>query len=396
MIGKRADYDLIVIGSGRSGREEALAAAEDGRRVAIVEAGLWGGNEINYGGIPFGVLLETSQAMRRVEDDLAVMSDVMKVRYDALIARAADARAAAAEASLAEVQDTGVEIVEGFAKFISTHEINVNEKVMRAKTFFIATGKGLRDNKIAGVEEAGCLDIADVVSLKRMPRTVFVVGAGTAGCEIAQYFSGIGSRVLIADIAGRLLPDEEEEAGQLMDQVFNNERIVVLTQTRVTSVERDSVSRRVVFMQGGVERAVRVDEIVLATGRVLEIHDLGLERAGVEVGRKAEITDKEGRTSQKHIFAASGAKRFVTRTLPAIVRLGMSEDECLKADERVTARIEKFNGGRGFVKTLVDSKGMLCGATFVGDKSSMLDYALANPKDPAVRALLDDSVSVLN
>ena len=395
MIGKKADYDLVVIGSGRSGREEALAAAESKRKVAIVEAGLWGGNEVNYSGRPFEAMLRTSQDMVRVTDDDAVMSETLRVRYDDLIKRASRAQMDAAERTMEEIRDAGIDVVEGFAKFISSHEISVDDRVLRAKTFFIATGEGLKDNKIAGVEEAGCLDIAGVVGLKRMPRTVMVIGAGRTGCELAQYFSGIGSRVLIADIAGRLLPTEDEEVGQLLDQIFNRQHIVVLTQTRVTAVERDTVSRRVTFMQGGVERAVRVDEVVIATGTVPEIHDLGLDKAGVEIGRKGVVGDADGRTSQKHIFVANDAGRAeITRTVPCVVRIGRTEDECLKSDDKVRSRTTKFESGRGFVKTLTDAKGMLCGATFVGDQAEIMDWVLRHKKEPAVRALLDETVGV--
>jgi pyruvate/2-oxoglutarate dehydrogenase complex dihydrolipoamide dehydrogenase (E3) component len=148
-------------------------------------------------------------------------------------------------------------------------------------------------------------------------------------------------------------------------------------------------------MQDGVERAVRVDEVVIATGTTPEIHDLGLDKAGVEIGRKGIVVDEEGRTSQKHIFFAAGRDwPHVTRTYPYVVRLGRSEDECLRSDEQVKGRIERFADGRGFVKTLTDTKGLLRGVTFVGARAEIFDWMLLHRQEPGVKALLDESVGV--
>jgi pyruvate/2-oxoglutarate dehydrogenase complex dihydrolipoamide dehydrogenase (E3) component len=392
MIGKKFDYDLVVIGSGRSGREGAVKAALAGQRVAIVEAGLWGGEEVNYSGIPFETLLEVSRHLTAVTADPVISSETLRLRYDGLLRRAEEARQTAAKDTLAEIHNVGVKVIEGFAQFVSPHEINVDKRTIAAKHFLIATGRGLKENRITGVEEAGCLDVTGVVELERMPRTVFVVGAGATGCEVAQYFSGIGARVLIADIAGRLLPDEDEEVGQLLDAVFNRQRIAVLTQTRVTAVERDHVSRRVVFTRDGVEHAVRVDEVVIATGTLPETHDLRLEKAGVEYGRKGIRADSEGKTSQKHIATTVAPKMRRVRTLPEVITFGHNEDECLQSDERVKCVVEPLSS-EGFVKTVTDARGALVGLTLMGTPEEMFEWLLANRKEPVVQALLIDGVA---
>ena len=120
---------------------------------------------------------------------------------------------------------------------------------------------------------------------------------------MAQFFATLGTEVIIADIAGRLLPREDEEVGQVLDDVFNKQGIKVLTQSRVIALERDSVAKKVIFLRGGQEKSVRVDQVLLCTGSAPNI-DLGLENAGVKFTRNGIQVDDTMKTSAKHIYAA--------------------------------------------------------------------------------------------
>jgi len=256
------------------------------------------------------------------------------------------------------------------------------------------------------------------LDLIRPPKTIFIVGAGSTGCELAQYFAQLGTKVLIAEVAGRLLPQEDEEVGQVMDDVFNKLGIKVLTQSRVVALEKDSVSKKVIFMRGGQEKYVRVDDIMLCTGST-PATDLGLENAGVVYGNKGIKISKNMQTSMKHIFAAgdcvggssstekavleaataisnivhrakliteyAGLSR-VTRTYPEVASVGATEDDCIRHDRKIRKVVVPLSVVQasntsdfrdGFIKILTDRNRKIIGATIVAPSAGILVQELA-------------------
>lgn len=433
MVGKKYNFDLIVIGSGLAGRTIATTCAREGMRVAVVEDGEFGGDEINRGGIGLGSLLEMSQAYHTVADGTAwgVGGEGTRLNYVMLHDHAMLTVDDAREKALKEFGELEIELIAGTAKLVNDHEVNVGEEIISAKYIALCTGAVLKENKVEGLADAGCLDVGGVVTLRKQPRTVFVVGAGSTGCEIAQYFAGIGCRVLLADISGRLLPREDEEVGQVLDKVLNDEKVAVLTQTRVTAVERDSVSRRVMFVRAGVEHAVRVDEIVIATGETAMVYELGLDNAGVAYDKDGVKHDTTMRTNRRNIYVAGGCakggdntslKAFnegqvaarailgdkkvavdkldirVTRTIPMVVQIGMNEDDCMKEDMHVRKVVVALANAKafhppiymqeGFVKMIFSGKqNAIVGTTLMGDgaregANTVLGLMKSNVIDP--------------
>jgi pyruvate/2-oxoglutarate dehydrogenase complex dihydrolipoamide dehydrogenase (E3) component len=343
---------------------------------------------------------------------MGVASNYTKLDFGALSARAETMTDEVRAQELARLDEAGVEVIQATAKLQSAHEISLGtDEVVTAQYVLLATGAVLKDNKIEGVEEAGCRDIGSLVRMRKAPTTALVVGGGSTGCEIAQYLANIGVRVLLAEIAGRLLPREDEEVGQVIDRELNQQKITVLTQTRVTSVESDHMSKRARFVRGGVEHTVRVDEIIIATGETQNIHDLGLEAVKLKIGKNGVVHDAGGRTSVKNIFVAGGARgggdntdmraeregHMVAKTILGgkvakksakplavrttrlnvdVVQIGDTEDECIKHDAKTRKAVRRLadsmaGGGRmagvEFVKILRDAKTGFAGATLVGE-----------------------------
>ena len=133
---------------------------------------------------------------------------------------------------------------------------------------------------------------------------MFVIGGGAVGLEFARLFSAFGSKVYVAEIAPRLLPREDQEVGELAAKVLSEEYgIKPLTETRVIRVSKEAMAKRVTFLRGREEHSVKVEEILLATGKTPQV-DIGLENAGVEYSPLGIEVNDHLQTSAKHIYAA--------------------------------------------------------------------------------------------
>jgi dihydrolipoamide dehydrogenase len=413
------EYDLVVVGSGAGGRKGAILAAENGKKVAIVEADLIGGDEVNYSGAPLKAMMNSAEIYWRAFSgkELGVRGDFLKYDFLKILERGFKAQEEGEKRAVLALEKVGVEIIRGHAKFVSGNAIEVDGRKIVAGKFLIATGSELLDSGIRGVEKGGFISARDVLTLKKMPKTVFVVGAGSSGVEIAGLFANLGAKVLLAEMAGRLLPREDEEVGQVYDHIFAKRKLTVLTQSRVSKIEKDSLGTKVSFVRGGAEKTVRADAVFLCTGSAPKIRDLGLDKAGISYSAKGIKVDSQFKTSVKNIFAVgdciggeSSSERAerqaetaiyamarrqveetdnfiqITRGFPEVARVGRSEDDCLKYDksfkkalvplpEVAFASVSGFS--TGFVKLIGAKSGRLLGGTIVAPGASEAAQILA-------------------
>jgi pyruvate/2-oxoglutarate dehydrogenase complex dihydrolipoamide dehydrogenase (E3) component len=252
----------------------------------------------------------------------------------------------------------------------------------------------------------------------RPPKSLFIIGGGQTGIELAQLMATFGTKVYIAEIASRILPKLDQDVGQLMEKTLADQKgITSLTQSRVVAVQKDGIGRRVTYSRGGVEKHVRVDEILVATGRMPAV-DLGLENATVEFTPKGIAVNEFLQTNVKHIYAAGDvlgnestthtallesrtvAHNLFTRTPispdyhatprvvftnPGIAQVGLTEDDCTRRDLRISvataplsmvARSNTSDFRDGFVKLIADKKGTLLGATVVAPHASEIIHEL--------------------
>ncbi|PLS80948.1 hypothetical protein CYG49_03675, partial [Candidatus Saccharibacteria bacterium] len=200
-------------------------------------------------------------------------------------------------------QAAGITVIEGNAHFISPESITVNRRHFSARQFLIATGSHLAVPNITGLEQTGYLTYQTALDLFRPPKTLFIIGAGSFGCEMAELFSIFGTRVYLADIAPRLLPNEDLETSELVSDIFTQKRgMTLLTSSKILQVAKEGLLKKVTFQRGGEEHTVKVNEILLATG-MMPNTDIGLENADVEYLPKGIIVDKNLLTSNKNIYA---------------------------------------------------------------------------------------------
>ena len=422
MARKKFDYDLIVIGSGAGGSVAAHIVAGAGKRVAMVESDTLGGETPNWGGIPIRALLHAAEVYDSAKHGghLGIRSGAMGYNYPSIRAwKDLVVKRTGSASSKSYHESGGVTVIEGAAHFISPNEITVNRRHLTAENFLIATGSKWYMPAIDGLDRVGYLTARTALDVIRPPKSVFIVGASSTGCEIATAFSIFGSKVYIADISTRILPSEDSEVGELLQRSFEKRRgMTVLTSSKVLRVAKEGVVKRVTFERGGREQSVKVDEVLLAAGKS-PYTDVGLENAGVEYSAKGIAVNDQLQTSVKHIFAAGdvigghmlthvstyesrvaahnmlhrdkvradySAVPRVTFTQPEVASVGYSEDYCTRRDWRikkavaplsVIARANTSNVQDGFVKVITDAKsGKLLGATVVSPSAGEIIHEL--------------------
>ena len=424
---KKYDYDAIVLGSGPAGSTAALTLAKSGLKTALVESDSWGGSALNgydllsNASFRFSHLYHEARLGRR----FGLSSSNLRYNFPTVTNWNTLALRRASINYKKPFESAGVACLSGFASFLSPYEIAVKNKTISAPRFIIATGARPLIEQISGVESATCLSPADALRLSKPPKSVFVVGAGSTGCELANYFAELGSSVTIADLADRLLPREDKEVAQCLSKYFASSlKIKILTQSRVIAVVgvqkahrtlEKSVSnlQRVIFLYGGQEKSASAEVIVLATGSLPAL-DIGLENAGVAFSRNGITVNENLRTSMKHIYAAgdciggdSSIERanyegtlaatnligrskitrqyeyfiHLTATYPSVASVGLKEDDCLRKKIRYKKAVlplssvsasNAYDFRVGFIKLLADSKGKILGATVICPQADLV------------------------
>jgi pyruvate/2-oxoglutarate dehydrogenase complex dihydrolipoamide dehydrogenase (E3) component len=174
--------------------------------------------------------------------------------------------------------------------------------VLRGRRFVIATGARAAIPAIPGLAESEPLTNETIFELEQPPRHLVVLGAGPIGCELAQAFARLGSRVTVVEVAAGILVNDEPDAAALVAAALAADGVQVLTGTRVERVERQGGQRRLQLSTGS---QLECDALLVAAGRRRNLEDLGLEAAGVRYNARDGIeVDARLRSSVRHIFAA--------------------------------------------------------------------------------------------
>lgn len=417
----RFDYQYVVIGSGAAGSAAALMAAGLGAHTAIVEADRWGGTTLNYRDIPYAAALGFAQryAEAVAGSRFGMSSANLRFNYPTVLNWQAAAVRRAGGGNRKVFENAGIDCYHGFAQFISSHEIAVGDKQISSEKFLIATGTNVAINGITGIDTVSCWSPDTALRMAKLPSVMMVIGGGSTGCEIAEYFAALGVEVLIAEAQDRILPREDPEASEVIEKHLKDRfGVKVLTGSRVVALQRDNDGQQVIFVRGSQEKSVRVEAIVLATTTEPST-DIGLENAGVKYSYRGIQVDQNLRTTNRHIWAAgdviggesstekatyegklatlnaiSNAGNIVnytgfvrmTDTLPKVAKVGLNEIECAQLKEKQKSALvplEAISAANtndfraGFVKLTINAKNQVLGATVVSPDADLVIQEIA-------------------
>ena len=305
-------FDTVVIGFGKAGKTLAMGLANAGRSVALIEESpaMYGGTCINIGCVPTKTLLHDADLHSAVAPGSATGPD----DYSSAMERKKALRKKMNAANLAMVEKPGAVVIDGRAEFLGERRIKVtagtDELEVTGENVIINTGAtprvptidGLPDNP---VEDPRVLFSTELIDRDALPRRMAVLGAGFIGLELANMYAKFGSEVTVLNGKDRLVPHEDSEASEAIEEVLTQNGVRFLFGTSLTSVDAPQSTEAPLTLNldvDGEAQALEVDALLISIGRVPRTEGLGLEAAGVETGPRG-VVDDFLRTSAKNVWA---------------------------------------------------------------------------------------------
>lgn len=308
-------YDLVVVGAGTAGLVCAAGAAGFGARVALVERHLMGGDCLNFGCVPSKAVLRAAKAWHAAAAGASFGAPIATAAGDT--ARAMERmRALRADISRNDSAERfrrlGVDVFLGTARFAGPDRVCVDGIDLRFRRAVITTGARAAIPPIPGLSSVAYRTNETVFELEAAPARLAILGAGPVGCELAQAFARMGSRVTLIDREARILPRDDTDAAAVILRALESDGVTILAGAAVQSISARGREKVIaVATVDASDEELVVDELLVATGRAPNVEDLDLERAGVVYGREGVHVDAHLRTSNRRIFACGDvAGRF--------------------------------------------------------------------------------------
>jgi dihydrolipoamide dehydrogenase len=319
-------YHLVVIGAGTAGLVTAAGAAGLGAKVALVERELMGGDCLNVGCVPSKAIIRSARvaAQARAASGYGIRVPGVQVDFPAVMERMRKLRASLSPTdSAARFRGLGIDVFLGEGRFSGPDTVDVGGKTLRFRKAVIATGARPRHLPIPGLAEAGFLTNETVFSLTERPRRLAVIGGGPIGCELAQAFARLSSRVTLLQNHPQVLPREDPDAARRIDAALRGDGVEMVLGAEITAVEQRP-DGKTLRLQKASANAIEVDEVLVAVGRQPNVEGLNLEAVGVQYDSRhgVQVNDRL-QTSNPRIYAAGDicSRYQFTHTADALARI---------------------------------------------------------------------------
>jgi len=305
-------YNIVVLGAGTAGLITAVISASLGAKVALIEKHLMGGDCLNVGCVPSKGIIRAARAwadLRKAEAFGLHIPPGVKYDFGAAMARMRKLRARFSHNDSAHrYTKLGVDVYIGSGRFTSGDTIQVEGRAGNRTLKFvraaICTGARAATPPTPGLKEAGYLTNETVFSLTELPRRIGVIGAGPIGCELAQAFARFGSQVYLIEAMHGIMPNEDRDAAELVEQQMIKDGLTVLCCGKDLRVSKTDQGKRLNVDSHGQQYDMTVDEILVGVGRTPNVEGLGLETVGVDFDQNGVKVNGRLQTSNARIFAA--------------------------------------------------------------------------------------------
>jgi pyruvate/2-oxoglutarate dehydrogenase complex dihydrolipoamide dehydrogenase (E3) component len=292
------EHDVIVIGMGVGGEEVATRASGNGLDVLSIERKLVGGECPYWGCIPSKIMVRAGNSVAEAFRATGLAGGAgISPKWEPVAKRVREATADWNDESAVERHEKGGEtFVRGSARLTGPHEVEVDGRTFTARrAIVIATGGEPAVPPIDGLEDVDFWTNREAIEATESPRSMVVLGAGPIGLELAQVYRRFGTEVTIVELGEHALPMEEPENGAALGEVLREEGI-----TLHTGVGADTVWQSGDEIAVGLEdgRIVEGETLLVATGRRLNLSELGLDNAGLDPDAKSIDTDDHMRAGE--------------------------------------------------------------------------------------------------
>ncbi len=423
------DYDVLVIGSGAAGLTAAKTAVGLGKKVALIEKNDVLGGECTWGGcVPSKTLIKsalvgyhiknatkfglTTDCTFGTENLMPYVRSVIKEVYKSHTPE--------------KIAAYGIEVISGMAaKFVDAHTVQLEghstSRTITAKKIIIATGSRPFIPKIEGLDTVPFLTNRNFFLLEELPKSIFILGGGAIGTEMASALARLGVAVTILEMEKRIMPKDDPELVEMLVQAMRADGVVVRTGLRVIKVAQENDGVVVTGIDNNEqEHTLRAEKLLVAVGRAPNVESLNLTAAGIKVGPKGILADSQLRTTAKNVYVCGdvvGPYKFshmawyqaviaarnacipffkkhadysqaiwVTFSAPELAAAGLTEPEAraqygdgIKVYSRSYGELDRGITDRmvdGTLKVICDPKGYIIGAHMLGERAGDVIHEL--------------------
>ncbi len=301
VLGMERDFDLFVLGAGSGGVRASRVSAGYGARVAVAEDDRLGGTCVNVGCIPKKLFVLASHFSEEFEDAAAYGWAVGPRSFDwPTLIQNKDTEITRLNGVYGRLlEQAGVTRIDGRATIVDAHTVEVGGARYTAEHILVATGSWPHLPEIAGIEHA--ISSNEAFSLEELPRRAAIVGGGYIGVEFAGIFHGLGVETTQIYRGPLFLRGFDDDLRATLADEMRKKGTDLRFETDVREICREDDGLHLQLTTGD---SLVVDQVLYATGRLPKTKDLGLEKAGVELGKKGEIlVDAYSRSSVSSIWA---------------------------------------------------------------------------------------------
>ncbi|MEL7585364.1 MAG: dihydrolipoyl dehydrogenase [Prolixibacteraceae bacterium] len=305
------DYDIVVIGSGPGGYVAAIRAAQLGLNVAVVEREHVGGICLNWGCIPTKSLLKSAQAYeyaKHAADYGVSIKGEVSADLKAMVKRSRDVADGMSKGVQFLFKKNKIQTIAGTGVLTGKNTVEVTgaegeKKSYSARHIILATGA--RSRELPNLKQDGkkIIGYREALVLPKLPKSMVVVGSGAIGSEFAYFYQSLGTQVTLVEFLPTIVPNEDEEVSKTLERAFKKNKMDVLTNASVESVDTSGDRCKVTIKTKKGEQIVEAEIVLSAVGITSNIENIGLEQMGVEVDKGKVKVDDYYRTNVEGIYA---------------------------------------------------------------------------------------------
>ena len=299
-------YDVVVLGAGPGGYVAALRAAQRGAKVCLIEKDVVGGTCLNRGCIPSKALIHSAALWKRAKEGGAFGVNASQWNFDwgKAQSRKNDVVGAQVKGVYTLLGAAKVEVKRGVGSLADARTVQVSAngaaETVTGKAIILASGS--EPAGIPGVEVDGerVLTSTEALQLPELPRTFLIVGGGVIGMEFASMLSSLGTQVTVVEMLPQILAMEDPMLARVLQGALQKQGVTVHVNTKVEKVERTPAGVRV---QVNGNTSLEAERVLIAAGRRLNSHGIGLETVGVKTEHGAIQVNERMETSISGLYA---------------------------------------------------------------------------------------------
>jgi len=409
------NYDVIVIGAGPGGYKCALLLAKQGKNVAIIEKceEQIGGTCLNEGCIPAKHYLESATylAKKSYFESCGLHVENISLDINTLRNKKNDLIEQLRGGINTKLKKAKITTIIGTATFENENSIRINDKILKADKFVIASGSTHRPHPLLEIDGKQIISSKEVFKLDKIPNSILIVGGGAIGCEFATFFNSLGVKVDIAEFTSQIVPAEDVDVAKALQRELQKKGISITVEANVTSFIKNKDSVKIIMQTKKGEVISDYELVLVSIGRAPNTNELNLEKANINSDRGFVTVSQELLASNSNVYALgdiiptpalahsayneanvvanningstckpSTVIPFVTFCQPQVASVGKNEKilkaegieyETIKHFYKSSAKAKIKGDDSGFIKLLCEkSSGIILGGVMIGNDTT--------------------------